>query len=117
MRGFGRHGIREPIDPVPTNRLWTSPTAIDGIRPENQVRTELPAGGGSLERTRLGNGNLRNLEIRFRFRWVWNCCLALESAKNYSSFPWRVAPRSSLKPLLLCASSRMGIEQAGEFTV
>src|SRR6266436_5237480 len=45
MRGFGSHGIREPIDPVPTNRPRTSPTAIDGIRPENQVRTGLPAGG------------------------------------------------------------------------
>jgi hypothetical protein len=45
MRGFGSHGIREPIDPVPTNRPWPAPTAIDGIRPENQVRTGLPAGG------------------------------------------------------------------------
>jgi integrase len=35
---------------VPTNRRWTSPTAIDGIRPENQVRTGLPAGGRSLLR-------------------------------------------------------------------
>ena len=33
--------------------LAVSRTAIDGIRPENQVRTGLPAGGGSLERTRL----------------------------------------------------------------
>jgi hypothetical protein len=30
-----------------------SPTVIDGIRPGNRVRTGLPAGGSSLERTRL----------------------------------------------------------------
>jgi hypothetical protein len=50
------------------------------------------------------SGNVKTL---FRARIRQKC----------TSFPWRVAPRSGVKPLLSCAFSRMGIERADEFTV
>jgi len=98
-RGSDDHGVHvEPGPSSPLTRRWRGQSTANSSRKDS---SEL---GADFDGVLEDSGNVKTL---FRARIRQKC----------TSFPWRVAPRSGVKPLLSCAFSRMGIERAEAFTV